>query len=99
MHVRFHFDVESERHPLPRRHNRIARRRLKLELLTFHFAPCRLRLHAKLTHQNIGGSVALAIAVFEIFRRDYSLRVQHEGSGIGNSEKWTVLRHCFVQNS
>src|SRR5260370_19548116 len=49
--------------------------------------------------QNVGGSVAMPVVVFEILGDDYALGVQNEGAGIRDAEKWLVLRNRFVQQT
>src|SRR5260370_36923453 len=49
--------------------------------------------------QNVGGSVALPVVVFEILGDDYALGVQNEGAGIRDAEKWLTLRDRFVQQT
>ena len=69
-----------------------------LSCFAFHFGS-RPGADTKLACQNIGGRVPLAKIVFEILRRDHSIRVEHKSSRIRNAKKWIVLRNAFVQDS
>src|SRR5258706_10944693 len=99
VHVRLQVDIQCQRHPLAGGDNRVACCRHKFQLLAFHFALGRRRYQSKLMRQNVGGSIALAVVVFEIFGDDYALGVQNESTGIRDTKKWLVLRDRFVQQT
>jgi len=75
VHAGFQFDVETESDAKSRPRDGITRRRGDLKVIGFCCSPRRIHRRSELPGQNIGGSNAVLVIIFEVLRHDPALGI------------------------